>query len=73
MRLNRGLEAGALLVQGILTGLSLASVYTSSLAENLESFVAGYEVFKEPQTAVVGRFRSLQWASLCLFGCERYR
>lgn len=44
MRLNKGLEAGVLLAQGVLAGLTLASIYTMALAESLESFVAAYEV-----------------------------
>lgn len=44
MRLNKGLEAGVLLVQGVLAGLTLASLYTMALADSLESFVAAYEV-----------------------------
>lgn len=44
MRLNKGLEAGVLLAQGVLAGLTLASIYTMALADSLESFVAAYEV-----------------------------
>lgn len=44
MRLNKGVEAGTLLVQGVLAGLTLASAYAMLLAESLESFVAAYEV-----------------------------
>lgn len=44
MRLNKGLEAGVLLAQGALAGLTLASMYTMALADSLVSFVAAYEV-----------------------------
>lgn len=44
MKLNKGLEAAVLLAQGVLAGLTLASVYTMVLADSLESFVAAYEV-----------------------------
>lgn len=44
MRLNKALEAGVILVEGILAGLSLASLYAATLAIDLESFVAAYEV-----------------------------
>lgn len=44
MRLNKGLEAGVLLAQGVLAGLTLASMYTMALANSLQSFVAAYEV-----------------------------
>lgn len=44
MRLNRGLEAGILLVQGVIAGMTLASMYTMALADSLESFVTAYEV-----------------------------
>lgn len=44
MGLNKGLEAGVVLVQGVLAGMTLASVYTVSLATSLEGFVADYEV-----------------------------
>lgn len=52
MRLNRGLEAGVLLVQGVIAGLTLASMYTMALADSLESFVAAYEVREEILTRV---------------------
>lgn len=48
MRLNKGLEAIVLFVQGALAGLTLASIYMMALAENLESFVGAYEVCKGP-------------------------
>ena len=44
MRVDKGLEAGVLLVQGILAGLTLASLYAVLLAGSLESFIAAYEV-----------------------------
>lgn len=44
MRLDKGLEAGALLVQGILAGLTLASLYAVLLEDSFESFIAAYEV-----------------------------
>lgn len=44
MRLDKGLEAGVLLVQGILAGLTLASLYAVLLGDSLESFIAAYEV-----------------------------
>lgn len=48
MRLNKGLEATVLFVQGVLAGLTLASIYTMALADNLESFVGAYEVCEGP-------------------------
>ncbi len=50
MRLNKGLEAIVLFVQGALAGLTLASIYMMALAENLESFVGAYEVCKGPSS-----------------------
>lgn len=44
MRLDKGMEAGVLLVQGILAGLSLASMYAVLLGGSLQSFIAAYEV-----------------------------
>lgn len=52
MRLNRGLEVGILLVQGVIAGLTLASMYTMALADSLESFVAAYEVRADIHTRV---------------------
>ncbi|CAM9639840.1 unnamed protein product, partial [Hapterophycus canaliculatus] len=43
MRLNKAVEAAILLVQGVLAGLTLASIYTMLLAESLESFLLAYE------------------------------
>lgn len=44
MRLSNGLEAGVVLAQGALAGLTLGSLYTMALADSLENFVAAYEV-----------------------------
>lgn len=66
MRLNQGLEAGALLVQGVLAGLTLASVYIVFTAEDLESFIVAYEVWLKLESS----FRLVLHASLL---CPRGR
>lgn len=53
MRINRGLEAGVFLVQGVVAGLTLASMYTVALADSLEGFVAAYEVRADSCTHVL--------------------
>ncbi|CAN0568793.1 unnamed protein product, partial [Ectocarpus sp. 12 AP-2014] len=65
MRLNKGVEAGTLLVQGVLAGLTLASAYAMLLAESLESFVAAYE-------AQAGEIRRAMFflCTLALMGTE---
>eukprot|EP00752_Nemacystus_decipiens_P001438 g1417.t1 len=65
MRLNKGLEAAVLLAQGVLAGLTLASMYTMVLADSLKSFVAAYE-------AQAAEFRRAMFflCTLALMGTE---
>lgn len=53
MRLDKGLEAGVLLVQGILAGLTLASLYAVLLGDSLQNFIAAYEVQIPPTVKLV--------------------
>lgn len=50
MKLNQGAEVGTLLVQGVLAGLALASVYIAWTADDLESFITSYEVRRRDQS-----------------------
>lgn len=53
LRFNNGLEAGVILVQGVLAGLTLASLYMLSMSTDLEDFVAAYEVRAEHDHVLV--------------------
>lgn len=64
------METGVMLVQGVLAGLSLSSVYTLASAADLAEFVASYEVRAEHALArLVTNAR--YWKQLYLAGVFR--